>query len=1320
MASTDGDYLPLISPDDHEDREETERRTSSVSNRFVLILAGVAAVASVANFAAQRQPQDTMSKAGASATTMQVRSTQTMHFSVETEYGETKYGTMHPWIDNKPVVEPYRQTTLKASGPAMTGDESLRWVIEGVDEVTYGSQAVFSLSETGTYSVTLSKIDGSTGAVKSTYSTEIFCLYVKRELRQMTFEDRENFLNAAATLWKVPTDDGRKTYGSQYTGMDTFVGVHAKRSTGDVMCDHWHEGSGFITHHLALSLSFEAALRAVDPRVTTPYWDFSIDGESIAKGGGAGSGGPSEVVNTNDFFTGEWFGESDTESHVKNSRWAHASVVMAKTKHAVSNSYGIVRAPWNNSPELELARHMSDVCGLEPANKPIPTCQTHFGVMNLTDLGSFQLQIAGYGHGPLHVNTGGVYGECTGKMESFYNRWEDELSKVVTLDEIDENILRDYGVDPLWHSDDPTVETFTLKQLVSKGFHLEYFHIYRMLWRSQTCAKDGKPFALECPESCDADTPQEECLCQCKGVGTDSFDWENLEPCMYASNTSKMMFQSTVPEEIRKDMVTTICSAGVKEGEQLESASPLDPIFWMIHPILDRLLTAKRLSGTSNLPFGGFGSLEPFQNEDWLEYSYYTTNDFTCVGHGANDEVLEGLPLLATMEAAADINGDGVVSNIEFYNAIDPNVPTLDYVFDNYEWNHCTDTERSGDAVLSTYESSTPPHKRNTQDVSVMKLLSERKEEREKKCIDHDDEHECAADHETCFWLAGKGAHCASRGSCEEYHDKRGCEDALQGHCSWKKEQRGKCTFKKERLPGGPTSRPTPTFMPTSPWYKHTLTPTSPVPSKVPIPAPTLNPTAVPVPKPTPKPTDVPSPKPTEVPVPKPTGVPTKVPMPKPTSYPTNIPSPKPSAKPTPKPTDLPVPAPTKLPIPAPTKLPSPNPTPGPTYKPTPVPSKFPSPAPSKVPHPGPTMPPAPAPTPLPTTPEPTPLPSEVPTPKPTDLPTPKPTYAPSPAPTPVPIPKPSQVPTPKPTDVPSPKPTETPTQVPLPKPTMKPTAMPTPKPTDLPIPAPTKLPFPAPSGTPSGMPIPAPSGTPSRIPIPAPTGTPSGVPIPAPSPKPTPFVACYVWDTKHECDMREHCFWDFGLPKEASADDMRCKVKTCDQYSHKEQCDETTASSVYCRWDKQEQTCTSKTCEYIEFEDQCNSYDVHDCAWSKKDRKCHIKSCGDHSEKKICEDHDECFWKKSSNTCEVGDPVTSCVDLKREKDCWDFEGKNECAWSKKDKGCHDRTCKDHPFEYICKEHSDCIWKKSTGTCESDESKSERGDDDRSKADDRQ
>ena len=66
-------------------------------------------------------------------------------------------------------------------------------------------------------------------------------------------------------------------YGTDYTGMDRFVSVHADQATGEIACDHWHEGSGFLTHHLALSLSFEMSLRAIDRRVTTPYWDFTIE-----------------------------------------------------------------------------------------------------------------------------------------------------------------------------------------------------------------------------------------------------------------------------------------------------------------------------------------------------------------------------------------------------------------------------------------------------------------------------------------------------------------------------------------------------------------------------------------------------------------------------------------------------------------------------------------------------------------------------------------------------------------------------------------------------------------------------------------------------------------------------------------------------------------------------------------------------------------------------------------------------------------------------------------------------------------------------------
>ena len=57
-----------------------------------------------------------------------------------------------------------------------------------------------------------------------------------------------------------------------------------------------------------------------------------------------------------------------------------------------------------------------------------------------------------------------------------------------------------------------------------------------------------------------------------------------------------------------------------------------DVVFWMIHPVLDRMTTAKRLSASTTIEFGSFGTLKPFQDESWLEYSYYTTNDYTCTG----------------------------------------------------------------------------------------------------------------------------------------------------------------------------------------------------------------------------------------------------------------------------------------------------------------------------------------------------------------------------------------------------------------------------------------------------------------------------------------------------------------------------------------------------------------------------------------------------------------------------------------------------------------------------------------------------------------
>ena len=46
-------------------------------------------------------------------------------------------------------------------------------------------------------------------------------------------------------------------------------------------CDHWHEGAGFMTHHFALTMAMEVAVRSVNPMVTIPYWDFTVEGEAI-------------------------------------------------------------------------------------------------------------------------------------------------------------------------------------------------------------------------------------------------------------------------------------------------------------------------------------------------------------------------------------------------------------------------------------------------------------------------------------------------------------------------------------------------------------------------------------------------------------------------------------------------------------------------------------------------------------------------------------------------------------------------------------------------------------------------------------------------------------------------------------------------------------------------------------------------------------------------------------------------------------------------------------------------------------------------------
>ena len=87
-------------------------------------------------------------------------------------------------------------------------------------------------------------------------------------------------------------------------------------------------------------------------------------------------------------------------------------------------------------------------------------------------------------------------------------------------------------------------------------------------------------------------------------------------------------------------------------------------------------------------------------NESWLQYSYYDLkrkqnpfmkDAYTCYGHAENDLVFPvALPLTEALERSTDANADGIVTNVEFFRALDPNLPdSNDYVFDNFDWAHC-------------------------------------------------------------------------------------------------------------------------------------------------------------------------------------------------------------------------------------------------------------------------------------------------------------------------------------------------------------------------------------------------------------------------------------------------------------------------------------------------------------------------------------------------------------------------------------------------------------------------------------------------------
>lgn len=622
-----------------------------------------------------------------------------LKISVTNEYGEYKgaYSWLAPNLRNL-LIEPYKEATFRLNMPS--SEEKLdfytTWESSKIDGVLKASEFKFTATDTEPFTVTANWHDSWDDEVLDKVSYTVYPKYVKRELRTLTEADKEKFLTAMNKVYREPR--GTTKYGDSFLPNDALVEQHAAASN-DIMCDTMHDGSGFYPHHMSLTMSFENSLRAVDPSVTLHYWDFTREGQAIYDAGADAS--YMEKVST--ILTDEWFGNTDMTTHrIKDSKFANLDAPRTTDESRVApNSYGYTRSYWNHNPDSKVSRAPFSFAGQGViTNKVMPTCNDHFTLLGSENLADFQVISPSIGHGPVHVFTGGIYGPIEEGMTKFLEKWGDSFLNAPLSATAQEYFEEKY----------PTTYGAKAGAMMSHFRDVilgEYFHFYRMLYRSHTCSSHFQ--MLQCDTQCEES--DRGCTCSLAGLTQGQYTHDDVTQCIVKStNTAYYVITKLWPKEMLHDFIDTVSNYPLYEGDMLESASPADPLFWVIHPTIERVLQLK-LQDYSDAPKdfqrGNLGRTEfkPWDKSawDWLDYSTYTfgvgenqafPNDaYTCSGHAATDEAMpSGGPgkYLPGFAGRADTNKDGTVSNMEYMQAIDPNDPmSLDYVYDSLEWSHC-------------------------------------------------------------------------------------------------------------------------------------------------------------------------------------------------------------------------------------------------------------------------------------------------------------------------------------------------------------------------------------------------------------------------------------------------------------------------------------------------------------------------------------------------------------------------------------------------------------------------------------------------------
>lgn len=537
------------------------------------------------------------------------------------------------------VVEPHIVTTMTVTdlnSDVEAVDIRYVWLIDG-EELGRGSAIDHTFHQTGDSTVVLQKqyVTPKSTTLLEDVTIRVAVRYVRREIRALSDEDRTQFFDAVKMLNEVSMDEGTLVYGPNYRDKDYFGRLHLKYG-GDPDCDHWHDGSGFMITHTALTLEFERALQTVFPSTSVPYWDYSLESTFYTVAD----------WRTSKVFSDDWFGEAAPKNSlhtVTSGRWAYVPMrTEAWDYSAYTNSFGVMRGPWNNDPTPYVTR---------------------------TDT------IAGYPNNLKPRGCGG-FNKCLR-----YNSWSN-LAACLNTDahgHIHELIGGSYGGDWDHREGSNTSYYYVGSEIFSEPYNLMHLALFmsKDLWRNKL---------MTCPDYCAMDTPGSDCACTCDADILDSqtpyetlyqsgalarlfffdmdkshmrrrFDSETNRTEYYLQNRTQAQ-QDHLWWALRKNL----CSIGYT-GDMYSASSPNDVTFWVLHPTIERLWHWIRHSS----------------NETTFSDVWSTS---TCSGHNANDVQ----PWTAELFGLSD---SSYLTNSELYDLMHPATGALPYVYDNFEWAHC-------------------------------------------------------------------------------------------------------------------------------------------------------------------------------------------------------------------------------------------------------------------------------------------------------------------------------------------------------------------------------------------------------------------------------------------------------------------------------------------------------------------------------------------------------------------------------------------------------------------------------------------------------